>query len=92
VEKRGSFYSYAETRLGQGRENVKTFLRDNPDMAADIENQVREAAGLGQLVPHQIQEESAPDQTEEQDDKQVSEEQITEGQVALELDLAKAAA
>ena len=46
VEKRGSFYSYAETRLGQGRENVKSFLRDNPDLALQIENQVREAKGL----------------------------------------------
>jgi recombination protein RecA len=46
VEKRGSFYSYGETRLGQGRENVKGFLRDNPDMAFEIENKVREAKGL----------------------------------------------
>jgi recombination protein RecA len=46
VEKRGSFYSYGETRLGQGRENVKAFLRDNPDMALEIENQIREACGL----------------------------------------------
>ena len=46
VEKRGSFYSYAETRLGQGRENVKSFLRENPDLTQEIENQVREASGL----------------------------------------------
>jgi recombination protein RecA len=46
VEKRGSFYSYGETRLGQGRENVKAFLRDNPDMALEIENQIREAKNL----------------------------------------------
>ena len=46
VEKRGSFYSYGETRLGQGRENVKSFLHENPDMALEIENQVREAAAV----------------------------------------------
>ena len=46
VEKRGSFYSYGETRLGQGRENVKGFLRENPDMALEIENQVRKAKDL----------------------------------------------
>jgi recombination protein RecA len=49
VEKRGSFYSYGETRLGQGRENVKGFLHENPDMALEIENQVREAKGLSPL-------------------------------------------
>jgi recombination protein RecA len=46
VEKRGSFYSYGETRLGQGRENSKQFLRDNPDLALEIENHVREAGSL----------------------------------------------
>ena len=33
VEKRGSFYSYGDTRLGQGRENAKTFLQENPDIS-----------------------------------------------------------
>jgi len=46
IEKRGSFYSYDETRLGQGRENAKNFLRANPQMAAEIENKVRSAVGL----------------------------------------------
>ena len=46
VDKRGSFYTYGETRLGQGRENVKGFLRDNPDLTQQIENQVRESSGL----------------------------------------------
>ena len=46
IEKRGSFYSYGETRLGQGRENVKGYLRENPDLAIEFENQVREAKDL----------------------------------------------
>src|SRR5512136_1705324 len=46
VEKRGAFYSYGDTRLGQGRENAKQFLRDTPDLAREIENKVREASGL----------------------------------------------
>jgi recombination protein RecA len=46
IEKRGSFYSYGETRLGQGRENVKGYLRDNPDLAIEVENQLREAKDL----------------------------------------------
>jgi len=49
VEKRGSFYSYGETRLGQGRENVKQFLRENPDLGLEIENHVREARDLPTL-------------------------------------------
>jgi recombination protein RecA len=64
VEKRGSFYSYGETRLGQGRESVKGFLHENPDMALEIENQVREAKGLSPLevsleAKQEIQEASA---------------------------------
>lgn len=41
VSKRGSHYSYGETKLGQGRENAKAFLRDNPDMAEKIEQIIR---------------------------------------------------
>ncbi len=44
VEKRGSYYSYGETRLGQGRENVKLFLKENPDAAGEIESKVRALA------------------------------------------------
>lgn len=46
VEKRGSFYSYGETRLAQGRENAKVFLAENPEMAFEIENLIRERFGL----------------------------------------------
>jgi recombination protein RecA len=42
IAKRGSFYSFEETRLGQGRENSKEFLRQNPDFAAEIEALVRQ--------------------------------------------------
>jgi recombination protein RecA len=47
VEKSGSWYSYGDQRIGQGRENAKTFLRDNPEIAREVENRVREAYGLG---------------------------------------------
>jgi recombination protein RecA len=49
VSKRGSFYSYAQMRLGQGRENAKCFLRKNPEVSFEIENRVRERAGLPAL-------------------------------------------
>jgi recombination protein RecA len=43
INKRGSYYSYGETRLGQGRENSKDFLRENQNMAEQVELQIREA-------------------------------------------------
>jgi recombination protein RecA len=46
VEKSGSWFSYNSQRVGQGRENAKQFLRDNPDMANEIEAAIRENAGL----------------------------------------------
>jgi len=46
VEKSGSWFSYDSTRIGQGRENAKTFLRENPEMAEEIERKIRADAGL----------------------------------------------
>jgi recombination protein RecA len=46
VQKSGSFFSYGETRLGQGRNNAKAFLRENPAMAQEIELKVYEAVGV----------------------------------------------
>lgn len=46
IEKRGSFYSYQDQRIAQGRENAKQYLRDNPDMAQEIEREIRIGAGI----------------------------------------------
>ena len=46
VDKRGSYYSFGETQMGQGRENVKTFLRDDAGLAFALENEIRQTAGL----------------------------------------------
>ncbi|MFD1702748.1 recombinase RecA [Methylopila henanensis] len=46
VEKSGAWYSFDSQRLGQGRENAKTFLKDQPDVAARIEAAVRQSAGV----------------------------------------------
>ena len=51
IEKRGAFYTYEGTRLGQGRENAKDFLRGNPVVLETIENQIRALSGLPQLAP-----------------------------------------
>ena len=46
VDKSGSWFSYGDERIGQGRENAKVFLNENPDIAAEIEAKVRANAGL----------------------------------------------
>ena len=46
VEKSGAWYNYKATRLGQGRENAKQFLQDNPDLAEEIRQAVLESKGL----------------------------------------------
>jgi recombination protein RecA len=46
VEKSGAWFSYNSQRLGQGRENAKQFLRDNPELAREIELALRQHAGL----------------------------------------------
>jgi recombination protein RecA len=50
ITKRGSFYSYGDIRLGQGRENSKDFLRQNPDLAEEIELSIRQQAMEGELL------------------------------------------
>jgi recombination protein RecA len=47
IDKSGSWFSYGDLRLGQGRENAKTFIRENPELSAEIEAKVRKALGIG---------------------------------------------
>ena len=46
IEKSGSWFSYGKERIGQGRENVREFLRDNPQVAAEIEEKIRAQSGI----------------------------------------------
>ena len=50
IDKSGAWFSYKGEKIGQGRENVKVFLKENPDLAIEIENQVREANNIP-LIP-----------------------------------------
>lgn len=59
IDKRGAFYSYRETRLGQGRENSKRFLKENAEVASEIEKAVQEIA-----APYR----SEPIETDEDDE------------------------
>ena len=49
VEKSGAWYSYNSERIGQGRDNVREFLREHPDRASEIENLVRQKMGLNEV-------------------------------------------
>jgi recombination protein RecA len=49
VEKSGAWYSYKGEKIGQGKDNAREFLKANPDIAAEIENSVREAVGVAKL-------------------------------------------
>ena len=51
VDKSGSWYSYGDQRIGQGKENARQFLKDNPDIALEIEEKVRADAGLVDVEP-----------------------------------------
>ena len=51
ISKSGTWFSYNETRIGQGRENSKKFLLENPEMATEIEKQLRETLGLTDSEP-----------------------------------------
>lgn len=46
VEKSGAWYAYQGEKIGQGRDNARTFLRENPELAREIENKVRESLGI----------------------------------------------
>lgn len=51
LQKSGAWYSYEEERLGQGRENVRLYLKENPDLAREIEQKIRETCELPPLEP-----------------------------------------
>jgi len=56
IDKSGAWYSFEKERIGQGRENAKTFLKENPDMSARILKLVRDSLGLGEKVPEEPEE------------------------------------
>jgi recombination protein RecA len=51
VDKSGAWYSYGETRLGQGKENAKAFLKESPDLAREIEERIRAELGMRRGQP-----------------------------------------
>jgi recombination protein RecA len=66
IEKSGAWFSYNGMRIGQGRENVKLFLHEHPEMAAEIEAKVRESYGLKPLAAVAAAEVPAKETTEKE--------------------------
>jgi recombination protein RecA len=50
LEKSGSWYAYNGEKIGQGKDNAREFLRENPDLAHEIENRIRESMGVPLLA------------------------------------------
>ncbi|MCJ7535008.1 MAG: recombinase RecA [Anaerolineales bacterium] len=65
IEKRGSFYSYGDIRLGQGRENAKGFLREHPDMMSEIDLAIRQQT-LSGIMPMAVGVDEEIDLSEEE--------------------------
>ena len=51
VEKAGAWYAYKGSKIGQGKDNAREYLRSNPEIAREIENRIREAVGVTLLDP-----------------------------------------
>jgi recombination protein RecA len=54
VRKSGAWYTYEGDQLGQGKENARAFLRDNPDLANEIEDKIKEKLGIGQALSDNV--------------------------------------
>jgi recombination protein RecA len=54
VRKSGAWYTYDGDQLGQGKENARTFLRDNPDLADEIEKKIKEKLGIGATLEAEV--------------------------------------
>ncbi len=61
IEKSGAWYAYGGEKIGQGRENAREFLKENPDLAREIENKIRAAVGVAALPSVDVDEAIDPD-------------------------------
>ena len=60
VRKSGAWYTYEGDQLGQGKENARNFLKDNPDLADEIEKKIKEKLGIGATLDAPADEPAAP--------------------------------
>ena len=66
MRKSGAWYTYEGDQLGQGKENARNFLRDNPDMANEIEKRIKEKLGVGPRVDADADSDPQPKQRHRQ--------------------------
>lgn len=78
IEKRGAFYSFNGTRLAQGRENARTFLRDNQTMLEEIERAIRVKAGLLGGAPAPVLKSNGDEDAEDDEEEETEEEEEEE--------------
>ena len=60
VRKSGAWYTYEGDQLGQGKENARAFLRDNPDLANEVEDKIKAKLGIGQVLSDNVVDLMAP--------------------------------
>jgi len=75
IEKRGAFYSFEGTRLGQGRENAREFLKQNGEVVSKLDRLIRERAGLSGGLPPVLKDETPPDEDDDDNDDETEEEE-----------------
>lgn len=71
IDKAGAWYSYGDERLGQGRENARVYLKENPELMTDIEDKIKKAMGIG--VEEEIEEEIEEENSEDNESKESEE-------------------
>jgi recombination protein RecA len=62
IEKSGAWYAYGKERIGQGRENAKLYLKDHPELSAEIEGKVKELLGMKAVSAGSDEEAAAPEE------------------------------
>ncbi|MFB3084227.1 MAG: DNA recombination/repair protein RecA, partial [Gammaproteobacteria bacterium] len=63
IEKTGAWYSYQGERIGQGKDNVRNFLKERPDTVRNIESEIRKKA-LPDVIPEAVAEEAEAEEAE----------------------------
>ena len=90
VKKGGSWFSYGDRRLGQGRDNVKRLIKSEPELAADIESKVTvEMAKLAESTKSKYEAKVSPKaETDESEEKEVKKSSYTRASAKAKLDIA----
>jgi len=75
IHKSGAWFSYGDSRIGQGRENVRKYLKENPEFASEVEKKVREVLAARDMPAEEEAEEAEPAETPDQEDEEFLEDE-----------------